>query len=872
MVPHQLLPVTINNQELIALCDSGNSYGSLISRRLCEELGIKASSLAPTSVRTIATADPGSSLRVVGKVPHKLHLRLEGSDTKLSFRPTVVEEMSSGINLGGAFLKMHNITQNYGDNTLRVQGKKIHLLPNDGPWAERVGRPTIIEAPVRVAEDTLIPPRSEMVFELACAEIQNGNVLLEGRPRLGKAGHHLHDIEIPVSPLSKAVEGRIFTRVMNTGPHRIAVPAGTEWGKAVRVRPSGDRAALGPTVAEIPRKPRERQKLTPLQFRERCENVLKAFRLKENVVLKKRKDYQKACALIMKYYDLFSWDGDLGKTGLIEHDIELDSQAPVRHKLKPLNPYMAANLASQVKSWLKNGVVRESQSDFCNRLVPVRKKSGSTRWCVDFRDLNARSRKDSHPVGDVMANINYLGGSTIFSACDAVQAFHAIPLSERASRYTAFSTPSGHYEFTRMPFGLTNAPATYSRLVQLILKGIRPEVCLPYLDDCLIHSPDLESHFPALDTVLAAFSKSGLKLEPQKCHFFRANLTYLGHEVSPRGTEPMKAYVKVVEDWPVPRTRTNLRAFLGKALYYKRFIKDCASIAKPLFDKLAADGLKDNETFEVSQEYIEAFERLKKSLTKAPVLAHPDWSKPFILDTDWSGVNRAIGGVISQEIDGVERPIAYAAKRLSPTEANYAPYKGELFAAMYMCRHFKYFLFPSKFILRTDHKGLTAIRNQAEPPSGSIARWLEILASYDFKTVYREGPKHGNADSLSRADHVREEIKHSEDHEESVAAVSRKKPVKIRPPDLVRLQKADEDLRHLFPGMETSNENVALSQEGLQFSKLRDSTSIRGGTERYFSISRARPYPFSLGHSTTSSFGRPTGQWVTRPPSPPSSS
>ena len=305
-----------------------------------------------------------------------------------------------------------------------------------------------------------------------------------------------------------------------------------------------------------------------------------------------------------------------------------------------------------------------------------------------------------------------------------------------------------------MPFGLRNAPSAYARLVNLILKGVPPSRALPYLDDCVCHSPTLADHFPALEMVLRAFLKSGIKLEPSKRHLFRGQIEYLGHVVNKEGTAPTEGYIKIVKDWPVPRTRTALRSFLGKCTYYKRYIKGFAALARPLFDKLVLDGSGDKEEFDPPPEFITAFHALKTALTTAPILAHPDWSKPFILDTDWSGTNRAIGAVLSQVVEGKERPVAFAGKRLSKTEANYDPHKGELFALMYFLRYFKYFLVGKPFTVRTDHKSLTSLRTQSEPPSAAVMRWLESIANFDFKVVYREGPKHGNADSLSRAEHL----------------------------------------------------------------------------------------------------------------------
>ena len=213
-----------------------------------------------------------------------------------------------------------------------------------------------------------------------------------------------------------------------------------------------------------------------------------------------------------------------------------------------------------------------------------------------------------------------------------------------------------------------------------------------------------------------------------------------------------KAYTKIVEDWPLPKSVKDVRVFLGKVSYYRRFISGFSEAAAPLTDLTKESDT--NKEFVLSENAIQAFKALKEKLNKSPILAYSrfDSDKPFILDTDWSCDPGAIGGVLSQEQDGEERVIAYGAKKLNEAEKNYSSHKGELLAAIFFIRHWKYYLGYRPFVLRTDHEALKWIRG-IEEPKGMILRWLETLANHEFTVEFRAGKKHGNADSLSRTEH-----------------------------------------------------------------------------------------------------------------------
>jgi hypothetical protein len=373
--------------------------------------------------------------------------------------------------------------------------------------------------------------------------------------------------------------------------------------------------------------------------------------------------------------------------------------------------------------------------------------------------LNEISSISSSPIGNIGDNIARLSRSTRFSSIDSIGAFHVFELKDKDKAKTAFATPWGSYQFVRMPFGLADGPSSYARLVHMVLDGIPYTQALPYLDDTVIHSKDLAGHFLTLDRVLEAYEKAGLMLQPAKCQLFQREIAYLGHMVSAKNIAPVPGYVQVVKDWPMPTNRSEVRTFLGKTSYYRRFMENYAEIAGPLADILAQDGTDDRAPFDQTSYRIKSFEQLKSNLLHAPILAYPrfDSKLPFILDTDWSQEKRAVGAVLSQFQDNKEHVIAYGASKLTVPQSAYHSTKGEMVAAIIYIRKWKYYLQHRLFILQIDNAAMQWICTLVEPVQGMVQRWLQTLANNEFDVVHRLGRNQGNTDALSRAPHLIED-------------------------------------------------------------------------------------------------------------------
>ena len=257
-----------------------------------------------------------------------------------------------------------------------------------------------------------------------------------------------------------------------------------------------------------------------------------------------------------------------------------------------------------------------------------------------------------------------LTGSQRFCTMDLASGCWQIGMDSSDKCKTAFATHRGLYEFNVMPFGLCNAPGTFSRLMELVLRGLQWDRCLVYLDDIIVFGRTFGETIENLEKVFSRLRTAGLKLKAKKCHLFQEEVGFLGHIVSAEGVRCDPSKVAQVNNWEVPQTLSELRSFLGLASYYRKFIAGFATIASPLHELQ-----RKNKTFQWSDECQKAFNILKERLTSAPILAYPRGEGNFILDTDCSGVG--MGAVLSQIQDGEEKVIAYGSHALNRSQRRY---------------------------------------------------------------------------------------------------------------------------------------------------------------------------------------------------------
>jgi transposase InsO family protein len=448
-------------------------------------------------------------------------------------------------------------------------------------------------------------------------------------------------------------------------------------------------------------------------------------------------------ALLIRHANLFARDDkDLGRTDLVEHDIDTGDATPIHQPPRRVPEALKNQVEMEIQSMLEKGVIERGQSPWSSPVVLVRKKDGSLRFCVDYRRLNAVTKFDAYPLPRIDETLEALSGARYFTTLDLISGYWQVGLSESAKLKSAFVVRSGLYLFKVMPFGLSGAPATFERLMETVLRGLQWESCLVYLDDVVIFGRTETELLSRMDEVFARLGNANLKLKPKKCKLFARETDYLGHVISGDGIAVSPDKIAAIREWPVPKNVTDVRSFLGTASYYRRFVPNFSTVASPL-SKLTAKGV----AFDWTPACQASFEQLKGCLSTTPVLGFPVPGAPYILDTDASLTG--IGAVLSQVVDGEERVLGYASRTLSKCEQNYCVTRRELLAVVKFVQHFRPYLYGREFTVRTDHASLQWLVNFKEP-EGQIARWLQSLSEYQYKMVHRPGKQHGNADGLSR--------------------------------------------------------------------------------------------------------------------------
>ena len=294
--------------------------------------------------------------------------------------------------------------------------------------------------------------------------------------------------------------------------------------------------------------------------------------------------------------------------------------------------------------------------------------------------------------------------------------------------------------FRRMPFGLQGAPATFQRMMDHLLEGMR-EFMGAYLDDLIVFSRSWTEHLQHVSTVLNRLRAAGLTAKPKKCQFGMAECVYLGHVVGGGKVQVEESKVDAIRGIATPQIKKEVRAFLGLTGYYRKFIPNYASTATPLTDltrKTEPNRVNWTADYEV------AFTKLKQMLCTAPVLWTPDFERPLVLQTDAS--DRGVGAVLSQptEDGSGDHPIAYFSKKLLPREEKYSMGEKECLAIKLAIQAFRVYLLGRPFHVQTDHRSLEWL-DRVKENNGRLTRWSLSIQPYQFTVKYRPGEKNGNA-------------------------------------------------------------------------------------------------------------------------------
>jgi len=722
------IPVSVGGETVKAVIDTAAEV-TIISDQLYDSLGKK-----PTIMKRVILNTAGREMRMKGFVvgPVQLCIGNKTFNENVYVAP-IEDQMLLGIDL----MKKWKVGINIKDAKFAFEDEDIQMEFGNKSEEFRVSR-------VRVQKKVVIPPNTVKLVKCVLDQ-KLQDYMLEPDPNL--------KVIIPKILYGKSYGPRVC--VINPTDNYLQLRKNRCLGQAEEVAAAvsvnGDNQDVEKTpgvtlsdnknsqvVEEAPGAPEDpKQPVGMKDFPGHLEDLLQ--RSAENL------DKPQVCELkklLVEYQDVFARDElDLGNFTAIEHQIKTGDAKPVKQRFRRTPLGFAEEEAAHLQKMLKAKVIQPSVSEWASAPVLVRKRDGNVRWCVDYRALNAVTSKDQFPLPLVEECVDTLAGNQWFSKLDANSAYWQVKIAEEDRKKTAFTTKYGLFEFVSMAFGLCNAPATYSRVMNLVLRGLNWDIVLAFLDDILTLGKTFKGHLGNLAVIFERLRFYQLKLKPKKCVLFQKRVEFLGRWVSEEGIEMTEDHISVVKNWSTPTTTREVEQFLGLANYHRAFVKNYAQMAIPLYQ------ITGKQKFKWHEEQQKAFECIKMALISPPLLALPNSKDSFILDTDAS--NHSIGAELVQVQDGQEKVVSYGSVALSKEQLNYCVTRKELLAIVRFMRQYRHYLLGRHFKVRTDHSSLTWLL-RFKNPQGQLARWIEELSQYDYKVLHRKGADHTNADPMSR--------------------------------------------------------------------------------------------------------------------------
>ncbi|UYV77521.1 K02A2.6-like, partial [Cordylochernes scorpioides] len=497
----------------------------------------------PASNELVLQTATGEQAKVYGQVVLKFQI---GNNlfSHLGYLADIKDDCLIGLDV----LRKFGFSIDFQENVLKIAGEEIPLVCSRSSATNKVLK-------VILKSDVKIPPRSECILEgrlTASLGVPQLLIVEENGQEFGQKGLLL------ARTLCKSDQSNIPIRVVNLLDSAKTLGKGTEIAIAEPVT----NVAHCPTVENLDKSPCS--SLIPGHLQELLEGTREGL----NWIQQKKLEH-----LLCQYEDVFATSPkDVGRTNVTQHRIDTGGATPVKQLPRRLPMTRRDEVAKLIEEMAEQDVIEPSSSPWASPVVLVKKKDGSTRFCVDYRRLNDLTKKDSYPLPRIDATLDTLSGSQWFSTLDLKSGYWQVSIHPEDREKTAFTTGNGLWQFKVMPFGLCNAPATFERLMETVLQGIALETCLVYLDDIIVMGKSFEEHLINLERVLQKIRGARLKLNPRKCKPFKEKVRYLGHVISRQGIQTDPDRTETVRQWPVPRDVHQLRSFLGLCSYYRRFV------------------------------------------------------------------------------------------------------------------------------------------------------------------------------------------------------------------------------------------------------------------------------------------------------------
>ena len=710
--------VMIGPVKVRALVDSGASC-SVLSSAIVKS----SQQLLDSCVETEKTVRGVGNLCIRMEATLRTSLLVGNTKAKLNFAVVDSQRLPVDAIIGNNFLHTYGVIIDMGQGIMDVNGEPIKLIPKFSKIKKMV-------SPAYVCNDIIIPARSKMVIVSSTNTTSDES---DGGAFFEPCQNNESGIWYGRS-LSIQKDGKILVQVMNPLPEEVKLKAGTYMGGVFLIPQDPLQRTDKPSIEEG----YTYTLIEELEVKQ-MKNPSELFNLDH--VVSGKNDLIK---LLDEFPQVVSMsDYDIGQAHLPPMVIDTGNAEPIAIPPRRMGPLQRDKLRKHIKAMNNAGILSHSSSSWSSPLVPVAKRDGDVRPCVDLRGLNNVTTFTAHPLPNIDEVLHSLKGSRVFSTLDLNKGFHQIRIAQGSTAKTAFPFEGNLYEYQRIAFGLKNAAGYFQKSMQIVLSGISSEECLIYIDDFLLHSPDIPSHLATLRKVFSRLAAYGLKVKPSKCQLMKDEVDYLGHIIREEGMTPLESRTQALIQYPRPLTSRALKRFVGMINYYRTFIPNCSSLLRPLTKAQSKTKL------EWTDECQKSFDQVKNLITTAPVLAFPDYtsSEPLILTSD--GSSCGAGGYLSQKQTGVERVIGYFSKVFSDSQAKLSATDKELEALREAIKFFRPYILDRKLILRVDHRPIVEL-SKAKHLNCRLFRIYELLRTFDISCEYIPGARNITSDALSR--------------------------------------------------------------------------------------------------------------------------
>ncbi|CAM4982494.1 unnamed protein product [Rotaria socialis] len=718
-----------------------------------------------------------STLNVIGETT--LEIKISGLKTEVI--ADVATNLVTDLILGSDWIQRNNVYILTPEQRIMIRSKGKEVST---PFIT----PPILNYPATLINHITIPPFSEQMVEAKVLHHNMIDVLFEPNPRLKNKALfiastllHIEDKRIKISiinatdrqqTLSKGTKLGITTQIaasigvtMPLNDVQERIPKGKAYIKLI---PKGKEANITSRLES-----RNMQMITSHEEQHQCRECKQYFdtgnelfkhlrikcyseEIREQINkltehINDDKQQEQMSRILWKYGKLFDISEPSKIDITLKNAIDTGTHRPVHTP-----PYRKSNkdqetLRKETDKLMGSGIIEHSTSPWSSPVVLVKKKDGTTRFCVDYRRLNQITTKDAFPLPRIDDIYDQLTTATYFTKFDFKAGYFQVPLDKSDRPKTAFSTRDGHFQFKVLPQGLTNGPPTFQRIVNQILGPNRWKHVLAYIDDIIIYSKNFYEHIQHIEEVCSLLQEANFKLNVNKCEIARSEILFLGHLITEGTIKPDPNNIRGLVETKEPTTAEEAFRFVKAAEYYRKFIPKFSIIAAPLhkYSPSTVNQQKINKSkFILSDDARTAFHELKKILTTDLILGLPDDTLQFKIQSDASV--DGIGAVLLQITSNGDRPLAYMSKKLTKTQTNWSTIEQECYAIVQAIDKWDKYLRGHEFILETDHEPLVNLPNK-EQLNKRCNRWRLKLAEYRFQVKHIQGKKNNMADYLSRS-------------------------------------------------------------------------------------------------------------------------